>query len=107
AKRLVTATLEATGTVQTDGEVTARTQRIDVWYVPDATQAVVRAARGALGAMGATACGYEFFRRTPDGPEALECWRKQLGRYHTQVVRAAREQPAVPPPPLPPVFWVV
>jgi hypothetical protein len=73
----------------TEVEVAAATQRIDVWCVPDPARAAVRCELGLLGELAAEPCMFEVFRNTPGLRHLRDCLRKQLA-WHHELERRAR-----------------
>lgn len=76
----------------TEVEVAAATQRIDVWCVPDPAREAVRHELGALGELAAGPCMFEVFRNTPGLRHVRDCLRKQLA-WHHELERRARTAP--------------
>ncbi|WP_437999046.1 hypothetical protein WMF26_02725 [Sorangium sp. So ce185] len=76
----------------TEVEVAAATQRIDVWCVPDPAREAVRRELGVLGELAAGPCMFEVFRNTPGLRHMRDCLRKQLA-WHHELERRARTAP--------------
>ncbi|WP_437623262.1 hypothetical protein [Sorangium sp. So ce1151] len=85
--------LARVGIADTEVEVIAASQTIDVWYVPDPTRATLRAELGLLGELAAEPCQFEPFHDTPGPGELRGCVRKQLHWHHELERRAGGELP--------------
>ncbi|MGK4001401.1 hypothetical protein WMF31_02165 [Sorangium sp. So ce1036] len=92
-KNVLRDTLTRVGAVDTEVEVIAASQTIDVWYVPDPTRATARAELGLLGELAADPCQFEPFHDTPGPGELRGCVRKQLHWHHELARRAGGEVP--------------
>ncbi|WP_437634452.1 hypothetical protein [Sorangium sp. So ce854] len=74
---------------QTEVEVLAATQKIDVFSVPDPARAAERARMGLLGELAAEPSLFEPFHGTPSLRQVRRCLRKQL-TWHHELERRAR-----------------
>ena len=98
-KQFLRAALRPVGVVETEQEVSADAQRIDVCFVPDPARAHGRRALGLLGRMAEGTCLFEAFHEAPSVRDLRDCLRKLLTWDH-----AARR----PPPTAPlPSLWIL
>src|SRR5689334_2836135 len=88
-KSLLRDALSAAATPETEVEVVAATQKIDVYAVPDPTRAVERSKMGLLGDLSAEPALFEPFRNTPSLGRVRRCLSKQLA-WHHEIERRAR-----------------
>jgi hypothetical protein len=97
-KSLLRDALRRMAEADTEVEVAAATQRIDVWCVPDPAREAVRRELGLLGELAAEPCMFEPFRNTPGVGHLRDCLRKQLAWHHEleRRTRAAAEAEPVP-----------
>ena len=79
----------AAATAETEVEVMAATQRIDVYAVPDPNRAAERPKMGLLGELSTEPSLFEPFRNTPSLARVRACLRKQL-TWHHELERRAR-----------------
>jgi hypothetical protein len=93
SKGLLRSAMSLVGTSETEVEVLADTQKIDVYYVPDPALAGQRAQLGLLGAQCAEAGLFETFSITPSVPLFRRCLNKQL-TWHHELERRARASSA-------------
>jgi hypothetical protein len=93
-KQMVRAALEASGTVETDAEVSVDTRRIDLWFMPDPAHGTVPGYLGMLGRIAGGPSTLEFFHNTPSGEELATCLIKHGEFRHFLSLR--RTPPAVP-----------
>jgi hypothetical protein len=87
--------LEALGRVsaaETEVEVLAATQKIDLYTVPDPARATERAELGLLGELAAEPSLFEPFHDTPTLRKVRRCLNKQL-TWHHELERRARAGP--------------
>jgi hypothetical protein len=89
AKNLLRDALSAAATPETEVEVVAATQKIDVYAVPDPERAAERAKMGLLGDLSAEPTLFEPFRNTPSLARVRRCLTKQLA-WHHELARRAR-----------------
>ncbi|WP_437279226.1 hypothetical protein WME90_01325 [Sorangium sp. So ce375] len=94
-KNVLRDTLDVVGPTETQVEVIAASQTMDIWYVPDPARATLRADLGLLGELAAEPCQFELFHDTPGPAELRGCVRKQL-HWHHELER--RDGGAVPFP---------
>ncbi|WP_434045150.1 MULTISPECIES: hypothetical protein [Sorangium] len=92
-KNVLRDTLTLVGGADTEVEVIAASQTIDVWYVPDPARAPLRAELGLLGEFAAEPCQFEPFHNTPGPAELRGCVHKQLHWHHELERRAGSEVP--------------
>ena len=92
------------GTSGTDEEVSAETQRIDVWFVPDPTRLHALEPLGWLGQLARTPSGFDPFHRTPGVEDVLGCVRKHLVWRQVLTLRSA---PVLIPEGITPWMWVI
>ncbi len=84
---------EALGRVsaaETEVEVLAATQKIDLYTVPDPARAAERAQLGLLGELAAEPSLFEPFHDTPTLRKVRRCSNKQLTWHHELERRAPR-----------------
>ncbi|WP_437480762.1 hypothetical protein WME75_36240 [Sorangium sp. So ce1014] len=107
SKNLLRDGLSLVSAAETEVEVLAATQKIDVYSVPDPARQAERAAMGLLGELSAEPSLFEPFHRTPSLRQIRHCLRKQL-TWHHELERRARsaagsvvpdEDAAAPPQP--------
>ncbi|WP_437679604.1 DUF4351 domain-containing protein [Sorangium sp. So ce131] len=111
AKNVLRDALSRASTSETEVEVLAATQKIDVYSVPDPARDAERAQMGLLGELSAEPSLFEPFHKTPGRREIRHCLRKQL-TWHHELERRARAAAGVPssdadpeaPPPQPVPF---
>jgi hypothetical protein len=89
AKSLLRDGLSLASAAQTEVEVLAATQKIDVYSVPDPAREAERARMGLLGELSAEPSLFEPFHRTPSLRQVRQCLRKQL-TWHHELERRAR-----------------
>jgi hypothetical protein len=89
SKNILRDALSLASTSETEVEVLAATQRIDVYAVPDPARAEERARMGLLGWLSAEPALFEPFRNTPSLGRVRACLRKQL-TWHHELERRAR-----------------
>jgi hypothetical protein len=89
AKNILRDALSRACAAETEVEVLAATQKIDVYCVPDPAREAERAPMGLLGELSAEPCLFEPFHRTPSLPQVRQCLRKQL-TWHHELERRAR-----------------
>ncbi|MCC6558759.1 MAG: DUF4351 domain-containing protein [Polyangiaceae bacterium] len=89
AKNLLRDALIRASTADTDVEVIAAAQKIDVYTVPDPARAGERDQMGLLGALSAEPSLFQPFSGTPGLREIRRCLRKQL-TWHNERERRAR-----------------
>jgi hypothetical protein len=77
---------------ETEVEVLAATQKIDLYTVPDPARAAERAELGLLGALAAEPSLFEPFHATPTLRKVRRCVNKQL-TWHHELERRARAGP--------------
>jgi len=80
---------EAPPPAETEVEVLAATQKIDVYCVPDPARGAERAEMGLLGELSAERSLFEPFSDTPNLHRIRRCLRKQL-TWHHELERRAR-----------------
>ncbi|WP_437590229.1 hypothetical protein [Sorangium sp. So ce1000] len=88
-KSLLRDGLSLVSTAETEVEVLAATQKIDVYSVPDPTRESDRAGMGLLGELSAEPSLFEPFQGTPGLRQVRQCLRKQL-TWHHELERRAR-----------------
>ncbi|WP_437974906.1 hypothetical protein WMF11_42995 [Sorangium sp. So ce295] len=81
-KSVLRETLDLVGGADTQVEVIATSQTMDIWYTPDPARAALRAELGLLGELAAEPCQFEPFHDTPGPAELRGCVRKQLHWHH-------------------------
>jgi hypothetical protein len=91
AKSILRDALSCASAAETEVEVIAATQRIDVYSVPDPARKAERAAMGLLGELSAEPSLFEPFHGTPSLRQVRPCLRKQL-TWHHELERRARSQ---------------
>ncbi|MGK3998783.1 hypothetical protein [Sorangium sp. So ce1024] len=89
AKSLLRDGLSLVSAAQTEVEVLAATQKIDVFSVPDPAREAERARMGLLGQLAAEPSLFEPFHGTPSLRQVRRCLRKQL-TWHHELERRAR-----------------
>ncbi|WP_437485440.1 hypothetical protein WME75_00875 [Sorangium sp. So ce1014] len=89
SKNLLRDGLSLVSAAETEVEVLAATQKIDVYSVPDPARQAERAAMGLLGELSAEPSLFEPFHRTPSLRQIRQCLRKQL-TWHHELERRAR-----------------
>ncbi|XXT18859.1 hypothetical protein WME94_52395 [Sorangium sp. So ce429] len=89
AKSLLRDGLSLVSAAETEVEVLAATQKIDVYSVPDPAREAERAGMGLLGELSAEPSLFEPFHRTPSLRSVRQCLRKQL-TWHHELERRAR-----------------
>ncbi|WP_437621949.1 hypothetical protein [Sorangium sp. So ce1151] len=89
AKSLLRDGLSLVSAAETEVEVLAATQKIDVYSVPDPAREAERAGMGLLGELSAEPSLFEPFHRTPSLRHVRQCLRKQL-TWHHELERRAR-----------------
>ncbi|KYF61419.1 hypothetical protein BE11_03825 [Sorangium cellulosum] len=89
AKNLLRDGLSLVTAAQTEVEVLAATQKIDVFSVPDPAREAERARMGLLGELAAAPSLFEPFHGTPSLRQVRRCLRKQL-TWHHELERRAR-----------------
>lgn len=89
AKNLTRDSLSRASLAETEVEVMAATQKIDIYSVPDPARASQRAEMGLLGALSAEPAIFEPYRKTPTLRLVRQCLRKQLTWFH-ELERRAR-----------------
>jgi hypothetical protein len=91
AKNILREALSRASSPETEVEVLAATQKIDVYSVPDPARDAERAGMGLLGELSSEPSLFEPFHRTPGLRQVRSCLRKQLTWYH-ELERRARAQ---------------
>ncbi|KYF51117.1 hypothetical protein BE04_16385 [Sorangium cellulosum] len=89
AKSLLRDGLSLVSAAETEVEVLAATQKIDVFSVPDPARDAERARMGLLGALAAEPSLFEPFHGTPSLRQVRRCLRKQL-TWHHELERRSR-----------------
>jgi hypothetical protein len=113
SKNILRDALSRASVSETEVEVLAATQRIDVYAVPDPARAAERGQMGLLGELSAETSMFEPFRNTPSLARIRRCLCKQLTWHHELERRArgasgAAEEDAEPDvPPVVPFPWLV
>ncbi|WP_437308179.1 hypothetical protein [Sorangium sp. So ce388] len=97
AKNLLRDGLSLVSAAETEVEVLAATQKIDVYSVPDPAREAERASMGLLGELAAEPSLFEPFRSTPSLRQVRRCLRKQLTWHHELERRARSAAGAVVP----------
>jgi hypothetical protein len=82
AKNILREALSRASTPETEVEVLAATQKIDVYCVPDPAREAERAEMGLLGELSAEPTLFEPFRGTPNLRRVRRCICKQLTWHH-------------------------
>jgi hypothetical protein len=88
-KNLLRDGLSRASIAETEVEVLAATQRIDVYAVPDPAREAERADMGWLGELSAAPSIFETYRNTPSLRLGRQCLRKQLTWHHELERRAS------------------
>ncbi|MGK4008049.1 hypothetical protein WMF31_35860 [Sorangium sp. So ce1036] len=89
AKSLLRDGLSLVSAAETEVEVLAATQKIDVYSVPDPAREAQRRGMGLLGELSTAPSLFEPFRNTPSLRHVRRCLRKQL-TWHHELERRAR-----------------
>jgi hypothetical protein len=89
SKNLLRDGLSLVSAAQTEVEVLAATQKIDVYCVPDPAREAERARMGLLGELSSAPSLFEPFHGTPSLRQVRRCLRKQL-TWHHELERRAR-----------------
>lgn len=89
SKNVLRDALSRASTAETEVEVLAATQRIDVYAVPDPARVTEREEMGLLGELSAEPSLFEPFRNTPSLGRVRRCLCKQL-TWHHELERRAR-----------------
>lgn len=89
AKNLTRDSLSRASVAETEVEVLAAAQKIDIYSVPDPARAAERDEMGLLGELSARPSIFEPYRNTPALRIVRQCLRKQLTWYH-ELERRAR-----------------
>jgi hypothetical protein len=89
SKNVLRDALNRASTSETEVEVLAATQKIDVYAVPDPARAAERSQMGLLGWLSEEPSLFEPFRNTPNLARVRRCLRKQL-TWHAELERRAR-----------------
>jgi hypothetical protein len=89
AKNILRDALSRASTSETEVEVLAATQKIDVYSVPDPARAAERAQMGLLGELSADPSLFEPFHETPTLRKVRRCVNKQHS-WHHELERRAR-----------------
>jgi hypothetical protein len=89
AKNLLRDALSRACASETEVEVLAATQRIDVYTIPDPARAAERARMGLLGELADAPCLFEPFHDTPTLGQLRRCLNKQH-TWHHELERRAR-----------------
>src|SRR5262245_55109407 len=92
-KNLLRDALSRASAAETEVEVLAATQKIDVYSVPDPARDAQRAEMGWLGELSARPAIFEPYRNTPGLRLGRHCLRKQL-TWHHELERRARNAQA-------------
>ena len=82
AKQALHELLIPAGPVETEKEVSAEPQRIDVWFAPDAARTAHLRPLGLLGRIAARPCALEPFHSTPGPSRVATCVRKHVHLSH-------------------------
>jgi hypothetical protein len=88
-KSILRDALSRASTAETEVEVLAATQRIDVYSIPDPTREAERAQMGLLGELAAEPSLFEPFRNTPTLRQLRRCVNKQH-TWHHELERRSR-----------------
>ncbi len=94
AKNVLRDALSRASTTETEVEVLAATQKIDVYCVPDPARKDEREQMGLLGELSADPSLFEPFRNTPNLPRIRRCLCKQLTWHHELERRATAAAPS-------------
>jgi len=97
AKNILRDALSRACTAETEVEVLAATQKIDVYTTPDPARAAERARMGLLGELAERPCLFEPFHDTPTLRQVRRCLNKQH-TWHHELERRARATTGVSPP---------
>jgi len=97
AKNLLRDALSRACTAETEVEVLAATQKIDVFTTPDPARATERAHMGLLGELAERSCLFEPFHDTPTLRQLRRCINKQH-TWHHELERRARTAIGTSPP---------
>ena len=97
AKNILRDALSRASTAETEVEVMAATQKIDVYCVPDPAREAERAEMGLLGELSAEPSLFEPYHDTPSLRHVRHCLRKQL-TWHHELERRARAAASSPSP---------
>src|SRR5579871_3452481 len=89
SKNVLRDALSRACTAETEVEVLAATQKIDVYAVPDPARAAERGQMGLLGWLSGEPSLFEPFRNTPNLARVRRCLRKQ-DTWHGELTRRAR-----------------
>lgn len=89
AKNILREALSRASIAETEVEVLAATQKIDVFSIPDPAREAERKEMGMLGELSAEPSLFEHFSRTPSLRLFRRCLRKQLTWYHELERRAS------------------
>ena len=89
AKNMLREALSRASSIETEAEVIAATQKIDVYCEPDPAKACERANMGLLGLLSAECTLFEPFHNTPNHQQVRQCLRKQLTWHHELERRAS------------------
>ncbi|WP_437675720.1 hypothetical protein [Sorangium sp. So ce131] len=89
SKNLLRDGLSLASAAETEVEVLAATQKIDVYSIPDPAREAERARMGLLGELSAEPSLFEPFHGTPSLRQVRRCLRKQL-TWHHELERRAR-----------------
>ena len=89
SKNILRDALNRASASETEVEVLAATQKIDVYAVPDPARAAERSQMGLLGWLAEEPSLFEPFRNTPNLARVRRCLRKQL-TWHAELERRAR-----------------
>src|SRR5687767_312765 len=89
AKNILRDALSRASAAETEVEVLAATQKIDVYCLPDPARDAERAQMGVLGELSAEPSLFEPFRNTPTLREIRRCVCKQH-TWHNELERRAR-----------------
>lgn len=89
AKNILRDALSRASTAETEVEVLAATQKIDVYSVPDPARSAERVQMGLLGELSSEPSLFEPFRNTPTLREIRRCICKQH-TWHNELERRAR-----------------
>src|SRR5690349_19537369 len=90
-KNLLREALSRASAAETEVEVLAATQKIDVYCVPDPARETERREMGWLGELSASPTIFEPYRNTPSLRLGRHCLRKQL-TWHHELERRAHAQ---------------
>jgi hypothetical protein len=99
AKNILRDALSRACTAETEVEVLAATQKIDVFTIPDPARAAERARMGLLGKLADQPCLFEPFHDTPTLRQVRRCLNKQHTWHHELERRARAAVGASPPEP--------